>query len=136
MNTDAQPSASANDASNQSATMVNVEFYCKISNARILSTILSTIHHPRQKSQHIYANVTISARGIGFVIEEAKSLQAHAALQKELFSEYNYHQKISTFKIDLTILLDCLTIFGNLNPSGPSLQLAHSRERGNPLFLM
>lgn len=135
MNIDVQPSASA-DASNQSATLVNVEFYCKIANARILSTILSTIHHPRQKSQHIFANVTISARGIGFVIEEAKSLQAHALLQKELFTDYNYHEKISTFKIDLTILLDCLTIFGNLNPTGPSLQLAHSRERGNPLFMM
>jgi hypothetical protein len=126
----------SNNESNQSATLVNVEFYCKIINARILSTILSAIHYPRAKNQHINANVSISPKGIGFTIEEAKTLQAHAFLQKELFAEYKYTEKIAPFKIDLTIFLDCLCIFGNLSPTGPSLQLAYSRERGNPLFLM
>ncbi len=131
------PSGPSTNESNQTTPVsVDMEFYCKIANARILSTILSAIHFPRAKNQHVNANVNINARGIQFTVEEAKTLQAHAFLQKELFSEYNFKDKLPSFKVDLTVLLDCLFIFGNLNPTGPSLQLAYSREQGNPLFLM
>jgi cell cycle checkpoint protein len=79
--------------------------------------------------------VTISNNGIKFTIEESKSFQGIAFLQEDLFQEYQFtapgqHEQ---FKINFSIFLDCLSIFGN--SSFVALQMAYGGY-GHALVLM
>jgi cell cycle checkpoint protein len=135
---------------------VDVEmcFLAKISNARILTGILTGIHLKKDQ----LATMRIESAGIKFAVEESKVLMGTCLLQKDLFEEYKYKEPVhgssseggaslppdgepaggdraDQFKVNLSTLIDCLNIFGGGTNSLTSLQIIY-KGYGNPLFLM
>ena len=45
-------------------------------------------------------------------MEEGKYVQASAFVQSSIFQEYHFREDTAVFQIHLTVLLDCLHIFG------------------------
>lgn len=105
----------------------------KIDNARNVSTILKAIH---SKDREI-ATVFASDNGLKVTVETAKCIQANAFLQSEIFQEYQLLENNISFQINLTILLECLSIFGS-NTAGaaaPALKMCYGGY-GTPLMLL
>jgi len=102
-----------------------------LDNARNVSTMLKAVHFKDT------ATVFASAMGLKFTVEDAKCAQANAFVQEAIFHEYNIKEEQLAFKINLTVLLECLTIFGGSGgPSGnTSLKMCYAGY-GCPLILM
>jgi cell cycle checkpoint protein len=83
--------------------------------------------------------VTLKTTGIKFSVEEARTVQGSAFLQKDLWAEYHYNsEQDQRFTINLTVLLECLNIYGPVVPqqsNPPLLQVAY-RGYGTPLLVM
>lgn len=83
--------------------------------------------------------VTLKATGIKFTVEEARTVQGSAFLQRDLWQDYHYNSEADQrFTINLTVLLECLNIYGPVIPnqgSPPMLQMAY-RGYGTPLLVM
>ncbi|KAH9502366.1 ssDNA endodeoxyribonuclease [Bulinus truncatus] len=103
----------------------------KLDNARNISTILKAIHFKD------IATVIASPMGLKVTVEDAKCVQANAFIQEGIFHHYSIKEDQLAFKINLTVLLECLTIFGSsATPSGnTSLKLCYAGY-GCPLILM
>lgn len=82
------------------------------------------------------ATVSLGSGGIRFTVEEGKSFQGTVVLEKELFSEFlcTRQEDKEEFRINFSILLDCLQIYGN-NNSFVALQMAYEGY-GHPLLLL
>ncbi|XP_077988567.1 cell cycle checkpoint protein RAD1-like [Glandiceps talaboti] len=78
----------------------------KMDNARNMSNILKAIHFKEM------ATVFATSNGLKVTVEDAKCVQANAFLQSGIFQEFVLQEESATFKIDLTVLLECLNIFG------------------------
>ncbi|XP_014681061.1 PREDICTED: cell cycle checkpoint protein RAD1-like [Priapulus caudatus] len=103
----------------------------KLDNARTMANILKAIHF--KESASVYA----SENGLKFTVEDAKCVQANAFLQGSLFSEFKMLEETSSFKVNLTVLIDCLTIFGTSATPGVMTTLKLSYDGyGSPLRLM
>jgi len=112
---------------------VNFILLAKISNARIISTILGTLTVGEKLE---YAYVVMDAKGIRFTVEHRnKSVQANTFIGAHLFQEYNFKSNSDReeFSIPIWIFLECLKIYGD--NSSTSLQMAY-RGPGTPLVLM
>ncbi|OWF42256.1 cell cycle checkpoint protein RAD1-like [Mizuhopecten yessoensis] len=103
----------------------------KIDNAKNVSNILKAIHFKET------ATVFASSMGLKVTVEDAKCVQANAFIQEGLFHEYNITEDQITFKINLTVLLECLTIFGTSQVPGvtTTLKMCYGGY-GCPLILM
>jgi len=112
---------------------IDFVFLCKIDNARVVSNILSALHSNAKKEGQI-ATVTVTKTGIKFTVEEIKGLQGNAFLQEEIFQEYKLKDESECFRINLSIMLDCLGIYGG-GTSFVALQMAYGGY-GNQLLLM
>ncbi|XP_038600348.1 cell cycle checkpoint protein RAD1 [Tachyglossus aculeatus] len=101
-----------------------------LDNVRNLSNILKAIHF------RDHATCFATANGIKVTVENAKCLQANAFIQAGIFQEFVVQGESVTFRIHLTVLLDCLTIFGSSPLPGTStaLRLCY-RGYGYPLTL-
>ncbi|XP_064612700.1 cell cycle checkpoint protein RAD1-like [Liolophura sinensis] len=103
----------------------------KIDNVRNVSNILKAIHFKDT------ATVFASSMGFKVTVEDAKCVQANAFIQAGIFHEFVIKEEQVTFKINLTVLMDCLTIFG-ANPSAgstTSLKMCYAGY-GSPLTLL
>jgi hypothetical protein len=80
------------------------------------------------------ATVTITRNGIKFTVEEAKSFQGNAFLQDTLFQEYKFTGEMEQFRINFSILMDCLGIYGS-SSSFVALQIGYVGY-GSSLILM
>jgi len=102
-----------------------------LDNARNVSTVLKAVHFKDT------ATVFASPMGLKVTVEDAKCAQANAFIQEALFHQYKIKEEQLAFKINLTVLLECLTIFGG--SSGPggstSLKMCYAGY-GCPLILM
>ncbi|XP_056401709.1 cell cycle checkpoint protein RAD1 isoform X3 [Hyla sarda] len=81
-------------------------FTCSLDNVRNLSNILKAIHFKD------HAACFATSNGLKVTVENAKCLQANAFIQAGIFQEFNIREDSVVFRINLTVLLDCLTIFG------------------------
>ncbi|XP_060799917.1 cell cycle checkpoint protein RAD1 isoform X2 [Neoarius graeffei] len=88
-----------------------------LDNVRNLSNILKAISF---KDQAIF-NAT--QNGLKVTVEESKCLQANAFIQAEIFQEFTLKEDVVGFQVNLTVLLDCLTIFGGSTVPGVSTAL-------------
>ncbi|XP_044148675.1 cell cycle checkpoint protein RAD1 [Bufo gargarizans] len=79
---------------------------CSLDNVRNLSNILKAIHFKD------HASCFATSNGLKVTVENAKCLQANAFIQAGIFQEFNVREDSVVFRINLTVLLDCLTIFG------------------------
>ncbi|CAL1567574.1 unnamed protein product [Knipowitschia caucasica] len=99
--------------STQSQT--NEEFYVLVAtldNARNLSNILKAIAF---KDHAIFS---ATPNGLKVTVEDSKCLQANAFIQAEIFQEFTIKEDLVGFQVNLTVLLDCLNIFGGSTVPG------------------
>uniref|UniRef100_A0A3Q2X0H5 RAD1 homolog (S. pombe) n=1 Tax=Haplochromis burtoni TaxID=8153 RepID=A0A3Q2X0H5_HAPBU len=83
-----------------------------LDNARNLSNILKAITF---KDHAIF---TATTNGLKVTVEDSKCLQANAFIQAEIFQEFTIREDLVAFQINLTVLLDCLNIFGGTTTPG------------------
>ncbi|KAM9469063.1 cell cycle checkpoint protein RAD1 [Clarias gariepinus] len=88
-----------------------------LDNVRNLSNILKAISF----KDHAIFNAT--QNGLKVTVEESKCLQANAFIQAEIFQEFTLKEDVVGFQVNLTVLLDCLTIFGGSTVPGVSTAL-------------
>ncbi|XP_076473064.1 cell cycle checkpoint protein RAD1-like isoform X1 [Babylonia areolata] len=82
-------------------------FVAKLDNARNVSTILKAIHFKDT------ATVFVTNQGLKVTVEDAKCVQANAFIQAAVFHHFVLTQDQVTFKVNLSVLIECLTIFGS-----------------------
>lgn len=101
-----------------------------LDNVRNLSTILKAIHFQE------HATCFATKNGIKVTVENAKCVQANAFIQAGIFQEFKVQEEPVTFRINLTVLLDCLSIFGSSPTPGTltTLQMCY-QGYGYPLML-
>ncbi|XP_068106427.1 cell cycle checkpoint protein RAD1 [Hyperolius riggenbachi] len=103
---------------------------CSLDNVRNLSNILKAIHFKD------HATCFATSNGLKVTVENAKCLQANAFIQAGIFQEFNTQEESVIFRINLTVLLDCLTIFGSSAvPASPTALKMCYRGYGHPLTL-
>ncbi|XP_059849381.1 cell cycle checkpoint protein RAD1 [Hypanus sabinus] len=101
-----------------------------LDNARNLSNLLKAIHF------RDHATFFASANGIRVTAEAAKSVQGNAFIQASVFQEFRIEEDSVIFLINLTVLLDCLTIFSASSLPGVTTALRMCyRGYGYPLTL-
>ncbi|XP_052599090.1 cell cycle checkpoint protein RAD1 isoform X1 [Peromyscus californicus insignis] len=109
------------------------EQYCLVAsldNVRNLSTVLKAIHFKE------HAACFATKNGLKVTVENAKCVQANAFIQAEVFQEFIIQEESVTFRINLTILLDCLSIFGSSPTPGTLTALRMCYQGyGHPLML-
>ncbi|XP_077137904.1 cell cycle checkpoint protein RAD1 [Ranitomeya variabilis] len=105
-------------------------FSCSLDNVRNLSNILKAIHFKD------HASCFATSNGLKVTVENAKCLQANAFIQAGIFQEFNVREDSVVFRINLTVLLDCLTIFGAgaVPATCTALKMGY-RGYGHPLTL-
>uniref|UniRef100_H3BWC7 RAD1 homolog (S. pombe) n=1 Tax=Tetraodon nigroviridis TaxID=99883 RepID=H3BWC7_TETNG len=106
-------------------------FVASLDNARNLSNILKAIAF---KDHAIFS---ATPNGLKVTVEDSKCLQANAFIQADIFQEFTIREDLVGFQINLTVLLDCLNIFGGSPmPAGISTVLKMCyRGYGYPLTL-
>ncbi|CAN8016072.1 unnamed protein product [Ixodes persulcatus] len=114
------------DASSAAAE-VAYAFVAKLGNAKDLSQLLKAVNFKE------VATVEINEIGIRVIVQDAKCLQAIAFVQRELFDDYVLKETSLSFDIRLSILLECLTMFGSTG-SAVSTRLCYAGY-GSPLVL-
>ncbi|XP_069483208.1 cell cycle checkpoint protein RAD1 [Ambystoma mexicanum] len=103
-----------------------------LDNVRNLSNILKAIHFKD------HATCFATKNGLKVTVENAKCLQANAFIQAGIFQEFSVQDDDASviFRINLTVLLDCLTIFGGSALPGTSTALRMCYQGyGHPLTL-
>ncbi|XP_073400018.1 cell cycle checkpoint protein RAD1 [Dendrobates tinctorius] len=105
-------------------------FACSLDNVRNLSNILKAVHFKD------HASCFATSNGLKVTVENAKCLQANAFIQAGIFQEFNVREDSVVFRINLTVLLDCLTIFGAgaVPATCTALKMGY-RGYGHPLTL-
>ncbi|XP_048875702.1 cell cycle checkpoint protein RAD1 [Brienomyrus brachyistius] len=88
-----------------------------LDNVRNLSNILKAIAF----KDHALFNAT--PNGLKVTVEDSKCLQANAFIQSEIFQEFTIQEDSVSFQVNLTVLLDCLTIFGGSTVPGVTTAL-------------
>uniref|UniRef100_A0A2K5PGY6 RAD1 checkpoint DNA exonuclease n=1 Tax=Cebus imitator TaxID=2715852 RepID=A0A2K5PGY6_CEBIM len=78
-----------------------------LDNVRNLSTILKAVHFRK------YATCFATKNGIKVTVKNTKCVQANAFIQAGIFQGFNVQEESITFRIHLTVLLDCLCVFGS-----------------------
>ncbi|XP_026153938.1 cell cycle checkpoint protein RAD1 [Mastacembelus armatus] len=101
-----------------------------LDNAHNLSNILKAITF---KDHAIFS---ATPNGLKVTVEDSKCLQANAFIQAEIFQEYTIQEDLVGFQVNLTVLLDCLNIFGGSTVPGvlTALRMCY-RGYGYPLTL-
>ncbi|XP_077593892.1 cell cycle checkpoint protein RAD1 isoform X2 [Stigmatopora nigra] len=102
-----------------------------LDNVRNLSNILKAIAFKD------HALFTATRNGLKVTVEDTKCLQANAFIQAEIFQEFTITEDQVGLQINLTVLQDCLSIFGGTTvPGGMSttLRLCY-KGYGYPLTL-
>ncbi|XP_073537682.1 cell cycle checkpoint protein RAD1 [Phyllobates terribilis] len=105
-------------------------FSCSLDNVRNLSNILKAVHFKD------HASCFATSNGLKVTVENAKCLQANAFIQAGIFQEFSVQEDSVVFRINLTVLLDCLTIFGAgaVPATCTALKMGY-RGYGHPLTL-
>ncbi|XP_028658313.1 cell cycle checkpoint protein RAD1 [Erpetoichthys calabaricus] len=101
-----------------------------LDNVRNISNILKAI----QFKDH--ATFLATSNGIKVTVEDSKCLQANAFIQADIFQEFIIKEDSVMFRVNMTVLLDCLSIFGSSAVPGmtTALRMCYSGY-GFPLTL-
>ncbi|RDD42886.1 Cell cycle checkpoint protein RAD1 [Trichoplax sp. H2] len=102
----------------------------KLDNVKNITSLLKAIHFNE------LATCFLSSNGIKVTVEEAHCVQANAFIQAAIFQEYSCKEDGEIFTINLTVLLECLSIFGNSSPNTTAAMKMCYNGYGNPLILM
>jgi len=83
------------------------------------------------------AVVVVTSDGLKVTVEDSKCVQANAFIQADMFQQFVLSEEMISFKISLTVLLDCLNIFGSGGTPGAhtALKMCYA-GRGHPLVMV
>jgi cell cycle checkpoint protein len=81
---------------------------CKADSTDVIITLLQTLL--LEKDQQ--ATCTIIKQGLKFSVEKTKTLRAKAYVKSSVFTEFELNEDNLEFTLNLSILLQCLQIFG------------------------
>ncbi|VDN12145.1 unnamed protein product [Dibothriocephalus latus] len=104
--------------------------YLKTENCRCFISLLKSVHF------RDLATLFVSKNGLKVTVEDAKCVQGSAFLQADLFEEFKICQPIIAFKINLNILLDCLSIFGTSYQASLTSAILTYKQHGDTLDLL
>jgi hypothetical protein len=96
-------------------------FQCNLESAETLNTLISAVLMDRK--EQIAAFWTISKQGLKISVEKHQVLQARVYLKAAAFQEFNLKTDSLQFAVSLGVLVDCLSVFGDVD-SNRSVHLA------------
>eukprot|EP00941_MAST-03F_sp_MAST-3F-sp1_P000139 g139.t1 len=105
-------------------------FFSRLDNAKILSYLLSSIRNVQNDSTQ-QVLVRVDYENIQFQVEDVgKCLQATATLESKELQEFelNNCEEQMQFRLSLSVLLDCVNVFGHTNLSMTSLTMSCDTE--------
>ncbi|XP_032831440.2 cell cycle checkpoint protein RAD1 isoform X2 [Petromyzon marinus] len=88
--------------------------------ARTLVSLLRAVHF------RDHATFLATQHGLKATVEDSRTLQANAFVQTSLFHTYSLLENPVSFRVNLTALLSCLTMFGGSSSSTASSSSASS----------
>ncbi|XP_037092708.1 cell cycle checkpoint protein RAD1-like isoform X2 [Pollicipes pollicipes] len=103
----------------------------KIDNVKNVSQLLKAVHFRES------AMVVVTSDGLKVTVEDSKCVQANAFIQADMFQPFVLSEETLSFKINLSVLLDCLNIFGSGSTAGATtaLKMCYAGE-GHPLVIV
>lgn len=107
-------------------------FEAQLDNVKNLSLILKAINFKDN------ATCFINEKGLKVVVEDSKCVQASAFISEDLFQEFRINSDQIVFCIDLSIMVECLSIFDNCSttPGVTSALRMYYDYIGAPLKLL
>lgn len=109
----------------------------RLDSIKPLLDALNCIYSPLRKGQDVQM-LTQPTHGIKFTIEETGCLLASVILPRSSFAEFRQQPSLLRIRLNLSLLLDCLQIFGNHNSvdrfSSASVSMTYHGD-GYPLVL-
>lgn len=95
-------------------------FTAKLTNVKILQQIFKSVHLNNE------ATIYIKKDGLKMTLEDAKSYQANAFIQSNIFNEFKINEDDDFgFNVCLSTLIECLNLFGT-SSSGSSSTFSSS----------
>lgn len=104
--------------------------YVGMDNSKILINILKSVHF------RDVATIFATNNGIKVTVEDSKCIQGNAFLHSTLFRQYNIKKDILSFKINLSVLIDCLSIYGTTHQGSPVSLILVYKDYGSTLDLL
>lgn len=105
--------------------------YAKLDNAKVLHNLAKAVNF---KETAVFCALE---NGLKISCEDAKCTQGIAFVHSDLFQEYSVKEECVCIRVNLTILIECLNIFGSVSLSGVSTALKICYEGyGHPLTLL
>jgi cell cycle checkpoint protein len=112
---------------NEIAGQIEKSFSCSTDNIKSISDILTTLTAEMSRDQPCYVDVSNSE--LNFIVAgKAKSMQARLALNRSMFEEFECDADSIKFAINLTVLLDCLRIFGSSDSTTATMSFSTADE--------
>lgn len=81
----------------------------KVFNVKSVSAILKVLQFKQEQNALCF----VSDKGLRMVVEDAKCVQLSAYIGTDIFFDFSLKEPHVVFKINLSTMLDCLTIFDN-----------------------
>ncbi|KAF5395739.1 Cell cycle checkpoint protein RAD1 [Paragonimus heterotremus] len=104
--------------------------YLSMDNAKIIINVLKAVQF------RDLATVFATANGLKVTVEDAKCIQGNAFLHAELFREYKLSKDVISFKTNINVLIDCLSIFGITSQTSSTSLVLTYKEYGSTLDLL
>ncbi|RZF46464.1 hypothetical protein LSTR_LSTR012539 [Laodelphax striatellus] len=114
-----------------SSQRFNYLFEAKLDNVKNLSPVLKAINFKDN------ATIFINDKGLKVVVEDSKCVQASAFVGEDLFQEFHLRTDQLVFCLDLTVMVECLSILDNCSSAGTTTALnMYYKSIGSPLKLL
>ncbi|TNN17429.1 Cell cycle checkpoint protein [Schistosoma japonicum] len=104
--------------------------YLGMDNAKVIISILKAVHF------RDLATIFATNNGIKVTVEDSKCIQGNAFLHSALFREYSVKKDIISFRTNLGILIDCLSIFGTSVQGSPVSLILSYKTHGSALNIL
>lgn len=104
----------------------------RMDNAKIISHLLKAVNF---KENAIFC---CTSNGIKVTTEDMKSIQLNTFIETQVFQSYVLKEDPTTFRINLTVLLECLNIFGTTpvqSGTTPALKMYYDGT-GSPVTIL
>lgn len=110
--------------------------YGRLDSVKPLIDALSCIYSAAHKGQDVMMTSHEPQGGIRFTVEEAGCLLASVILPRRAFVEFRCNDSAVRLRLNLSLLLDCLNIFGSSSAErfSASVQIRYAGE-GHPLVV-
>ncbi|CAH8497346.1 unnamed protein product [Schistosoma turkestanicum] len=104
--------------------------YLGMDNAKVIINILKAVHF------RDLATIFATNNGIKVTVEDSKCIQGNAFLHSALFREYSVKKDIVSFRTNLGVLVDCLSIFGTSAQGSPVSLILSYKTHGSALNII